>query len=91
MNMKNAIVGFGFVGLVCGLISCTENQRAKQFGGEMTIDLPSKTSLVTATWKESELWYLYRPRPDGVEPVVSIFQEDSNFNIMEGKVVFNEK
>jgi hypothetical protein len=88
MKMKSVIVG-----LVCAVafVSCTENERAKAFGGTMSIDIPKGNKLVTATWKEAELWYLYKPRAEGEQPVTSILQEDSNFGMLEGKVVFNEQ
>jgi len=86
--MKKIILS---VGLFITLTGCTENERAKHYGGTMTIDLPPKTKLVTATWKESELWYLYQPRQDNEQPKTSTFMEDSSFGILQGKVVFNEK
>lgn len=73
------------------LSSCTENTRAKSFGGTMTVELPPQTKLVTATWKETELWYLYRPMRQGETPETSIFQENSSFGMWEGTVKFIEK
>jgi hypothetical protein len=44
------------------LSSCTEQQRAKEFGGDMTINLPKGEKLVNVTWKgEADIWYLTRP------------------------------
>lgn len=57
----------------------------------MTIKLPTNTEFVSATWKEAELWYIYRPRKAGETPDVIIMQEDSNFNLMEGQVQFIEQ
>lgn len=73
------------------LSSCTENTRAKSFGGTMTVELPPQTKLVTATWKETELWYLYRPMRQSETPETSIFQENSSFGMWEGTVKFIEK
>ena len=39
--------------LIASLTSCTENQRARQFGGTITIELPPGEKLVMATWKET--------------------------------------
>lgn len=72
------------------LTGCTENDRAKSFGGTMTIDVPAGQKLVTATWKESQLWYLTRPSRDGEKPEVSTFRENSRFGAVEGKVIFKE-
>lgn len=77
--------------VVATLSSCTENNMAKNWGGNMTVELPPNTKLVGATWKESELWYLYRPMRQGETPETSILQEDSNFGMMEGSVTFVEK
>lgn len=77
--------------VIATLSSCTENVRAKSFGGNMTVELPSNTKLVGATWKEANLWYLYRPIHQGETPEVSILQESSNFGMMEGTVTFVEK
>ena len=72
------------------IVSCTENQMAKQFGGTMKVDLPPNTEFVSATWKNDELWYIHRPRKAGETPDIITMQEDSNFGLVEGKVQFNE-
>lgn len=76
--------------LVLLVVGCTEQERAKSFGGEMTIKLEACEKLVNATWKESELWYITRPMEEAEKPVTFIFREDSSFDIMEGKVLFVE-
>ena len=43
-----------------------------------------------ATWKESGLWYLTRPMRENEKAEIFIFQEDSQYGIMEGKVIFIE-
>lgn len=73
------------------IVSCTENSRAKSFGGTMTIDIPQGNKLVSATWKEDQLWYLYRPARAGEKPETSTLREDSKFGLIQGTVVFNEK
>lgn len=70
--------------------SCTENEMAKNFGGTMTVELPPNTEFVTATWKEQELWYIYRPRAAGETIDTVIMQEVSNLGLIEGTVKFNE-
>jgi hypothetical protein len=79
------------VALALALTSCTENSMAKQFGGTMTISLPANTTFVNATWKEDELWYIYRPRKAGETPSITVMQEDSKFGLIEGTVQFVEK
>lgn len=73
------------------LPSCTENQRAKGYGGTATVNLPPGTKFVGATWKEDALWFSYRPTAPGETPTVITLQEQSSFGLVEGKVVFQEK
>ena len=52
---------FVVAALALVMVSCTENQRAKSFGGTYYVDLPAGEKLVNVTWKsESDLWYLTR-------------------------------
>lgn len=60
MKKKLLIVAL-VAGLLPTLFSCTENQRARQFGGTITIELPPGEKLVMATWKETDLFYLTEP------------------------------
>lgn len=71
--------------------SCTENSRAKHFGGTITVSLPKGTKFVNATWKDTELWYSYRPTRVGETPEVTIFKEQSSMGIWEGEVRFHEQ
>lgn len=91
--MKNVIYVFVFMMLVSTIliIGCTQNQRAKQFGGKTTIELNSGEKLIEATWKDDEIWYLTRPMRDGEEAETYEFKEKSSFGILEGTVVFKEK
>lgn len=75
---------------VLAFASCTENERAKQYGGTMKVDLPTNTEFVSATWKNDELWYIYRPRKQGETIDTTTMQEDSKFGLLEGKVLFIE-
>ena len=79
------------VTLLCIATSCTENERAKNLGGTMTVKLPAGTEFVNASWKNEELWYIYRTRKAGETPEVTTMQEDSVFGLMQGKVQFIEQ
>ena len=72
-------------------MSCTQNSRAKRFGGTQTITLPAGQTLVTATWKDDHLWYLTRDRKSDETPMVYNFKEKSSFGMLEGTIVFIEK
>jgi uncharacterized lipoprotein YehR (DUF1307 family) len=72
------------------LIGCTSNERAKHFGGSMTIKLDRGQKLVDVTWKESSLWYMTKPMREGDEAETYSFKEDSSYGIMQGTVIFVE-
>lgn len=72
-------------------VGCTENQRAKSFGGTATVNLPAGKKLVNATWKETSLWYLTRPMRADEKAETYEFAENSNFGVIEGKVIFVEQ
>ena len=70
--------------------SCTENQRARAYGGKMTIELPKGEKLVNATWKEANLFYLTEPMEEGYIPKSKKFRESSNFGVWESEITFVE-
>ena len=72
------------------MFSCTENSRAKRFGGEAKLDVPCGQKVINITWKESELWYSTIPMEAGYVPVTHTFREESNFKIMEGSYLLIE-
>lgn len=81
------------IAIIAGIIilsSCTEQERTRQFGGEMTINLPAGQELMMVTWKENELFYLTRPMSDDYIPVKKTFRESSSWGIMESTVYFIE-
>lgn len=70
--------------------SCTDNKRARSFGGTQTIELPKGEKLISATWKETDLWYLTEPMDSAYIPQTKKFQESSSMGVWEGTVVFVE-
>lgn len=87
--MKKFLILILFAGLI-SLTGCTENTRAKNWGGSVNVTLPPGTKLVTATFKEANLWYLVRPMHENESPEMSVFQEQSNFGVYNGRIIFNE-
>lgn len=85
--MKNIIL---IITLVIGLSGCTDNERARSFGGTETVNLPKGQRLVNATWKETDLWYLTEPMPTGYVPQTKTFHEKSTYGAWEGTVIFHE-
>jgi hypothetical protein len=70
---------------------CTEQERARSFGGATSLDLPQGERLVVVTWKESNLWYLTRPMREGETPETYIFRESSSYGAMEGTITIRER
>ena len=60
-------------------MSCTEQSRARQFGGDVQIDLPKGEKLLNATWKETNLFYLTEPTESTYQPKIKTFKESSSF------------
>lgn len=85
---------FAFLGIVLVaaiFTSCTENQRARKFGGDQTITLAPGQRLDNITWKESEIWILSHPAKDGEPAEVHTFHEKSSFGVIEGTITIVEQ
>lgn len=90
--MKKKLLSIALVAvLLSTLFSCTENERARQFGGTVTIELPVGEKLVMATWKGTNLFYLTEPMDSDYIPKVKTFKETSNWGVMEFAVIFKER
>ena len=72
------------------VVSCTQQERARNFGGTATEDLPAGKKLVVVTWKEDHLWYLTRPMRADEQPETYEFKESSSFGILQGTVILKE-
>ena len=72
------------------LVSCGENTRTKFYGATKKVELPKGQKLVSATWKETSLWYLTEPMDENYMPKQKTFSEMSNFGLIEGDVIFIE-
>ena len=77
--------------LLVACCGCTKNSRTRTWGATNVVELEPGQKLVQVTWKEASLWYLTEPMEEWYEPKTKVFQEDSRFGIMEGKVFFHEK
>jgi hypothetical protein len=84
--MKKVLILMGVV----LMSSCTQNQRAKNWGGEATVDIPKGQRLIDVTWKEDQIWYLTEDMSEGYEPKTYNFLEESSYGMVEGKVIFKE-
>jgi hypothetical protein len=85
--MKKVILSILAISL---LASCTQNERAKSFGGTATVNLPQGKKLVNITWKEDQIWYLTRTMNSSDSAETYTFQEESSYGMMEGTVILKE-
>jgi len=63
--------------------SCTENARARRFGGTETLALKPNEVVLNVTWKDSQMWICTQ---DTLTRVV-YFREKSSWGVMEGTVI----
>lgn len=87
MKTLKIIVLLVVIGLGC---SCTQNIRAKHWGGKATEVLPSGQKLVTVTWKDADLWILTRPMKSGESAETYNFKESSTWGVLNGTVTIIE-
>ena len=84
-----AFLGIALVATI--FTSCTENQRARKFGGDQTITLAPGQRLDNITWKEDQIWILSHPAADGEPAEVHTFHEKSSFGVIEGTITIVEQ
>jgi hypothetical protein len=85
--MKKLIL---LVVILITLAGCTDNAKARRWGGTEIIQLPPGQKLVTATWKEADLWYVTEPMDPDYVAKTKTFKEKSQFGYMEGTIQFVE-
>lgn len=81
------------IGILAFLTSCTDNARAKSWGGDVTIELPPGKKLISAYFVgkgDPSLWYLTEDMDPDYVPQIKVMQEYSHFGILEGTVTFKE-
>lgn len=70
--------------------SCTENQRARTFGGTAIIEVEKGQKVMMATWKDEDLFYMTEEMEPDYRPHDKTLVESSSFGLIESKVVFKE-
>lgn len=76
--------------LLLAAVGCTDNARARRFGGTAKVDLPANQKLITVAWKEASLWYLTRPMREGEVAETYTLKESSSYGLVEGTVKLHE-
>ena len=69
--------------MVVVMSSCTENVRARHWGGTETLTLKPNEKVLNVTWKDNEMWVCTQ---DTITRVV-YFREKSSWGVMEGTVI----
>ena len=72
------------------LLSCTDNQRTKVFGGSMAVQVPCDQQVFDVTWKGENFWYATQPTTSGWNPQTKRFIEYSSYGLVEGEVLLVE-
>lgn len=72
------------------IFSCTQNQRARNFGGTMEIKVKPGYKVNMATWKGDNLFYMIEKMDSSYVPTEKILVEDASFGVLETKVKFIE-
>lgn len=85
--MKNLLL---LAAILACTLGCTENQRAKSFGGTATEKLPANQKLVNLTWKDASLWILTKPMKKDDVAETYTFQEQSSYGMVQGTVIIVE-
>ena len=68
------------------LASCTDNQRARSFGGTETINLEPQEKFINIAWKQDNLWIVVQDTITGTYYA----REKSSFGVMQGKVIIQK-
>ena len=68
---------------IIGLSSCTDNARARRWGGTEELKLKTNEVVLNVTWKENQMWVCTK---DTTTNVV-YFREKSSWGVMEGTVI----
>lgn len=81
---KVLLIGLLLIVLV-SMTGCSQHM-AKNWGGEMTIELEPGKGLELITWKDDSLWILTKERPEDQAPVTHTFQESTDWGVFEGTI-----
>jgi hypothetical protein len=79
--MKKLVI---LLGLSLALLSCTDNERARSWGGTEEVKLPQNCVFINSTWKESQLWVTVKDTSTNQ----FYMYEKSSLGYLEGKIIF---
>lgn len=82
------IAGILLISTALCLTGC--QSTARNFGGDITLELDPGLKLEEITWKEDSLWYLTRPMREDEFTETHVFNQSSEFGVFEGSVTVIE-
>ncbi len=88
--MKSKLKFFFCIIILINIVSCTQQQRAKQFGGTTVENLSPGRKLINLSWKDSHLWILTRSMTVSDVAEVYEYKESSRLGILNGIVIIKE-
>ena len=88
--MRKIYSAIALLVLMMTAVSCTEQSMTRSFGGKMSFKLPKGERLLTATWKEADLFYLTEPMDSDYIPKNKKFVESSSYGVWESEITFIE-
>lgn len=74
--------------MMIGLTGC--QGIARNYGGDISLELEAGLKLEEITWKDDSLWYLTRPMREDELPETHVFRQSSEWGIFEGTVTVIE-
>lgn len=80
----------GLLAILILAAGCTENERAKRFGGTAVENLDPGQKLVSVSWKGEQLWLPTRPMRSDEVPETHEYIEKSKYGMVEGKYIIRE-
>jgi hypothetical protein len=81
--MKKIMLGiFGLIIILSTFMSCTQQERAKSWGGTTTLKLPENCIFINATWKNADLWLVLKDTTTNQY----LLKESSSWGLLEGAV-----
>lgn len=83
---KIRLVAITLLALVLSFSSCTDNQRARKYGGTEYVKLEPQEKFINISWKQDDLWVVVQ---DTITKVYYV-REKSSYGIMEGKIIITK-
>ena len=68
---------------ILAFTSCTDNTRARKYGGTEEVTLESNEKFINITWKDDDLWIIVQDTTTGDYKA----KEKSSWGVWEGQII----